>query len=106
VLQRAIDEIGAVGQNVFKRQQRDVGEVLIVDFLPLRSQRLHGIADLYSVPIENSLGDQTQAARLIHDINVVTSSELTLVSEENTARQLLPIFSFMAILAQTAEKVQ
>ena len=49
-----------------------MGEGLIINHLTLGTKLLNNVINLEGVPIKHSIGDQAQAARLIHDLLVLT----------------------------------
>ena len=61
-------------------------EDVVVDIFPLSPQILYDVIDLERIPIQDSIGNQTQAAGFIHNLFVITGRELALVGKENPAR--------------------
>lgn len=70
-------------------QQRNMRQRLILNDFALCSEAFDDFVNLDGVPVEDRIRDQTEAGRLIHDLLVVTSGELALVSKENAPRQLI-----------------
>src|SRR4029077_15075038 len=56
-------------------------------------QLLNDIADLDRVPYQDCVRQQTQTARLIHNLLVVTGAKFAAIGEEQPAGQFMPRFA-------------
>jgi len=74
-----------------------MGYSFILNDFTLLSQAFQNIINLYGVPIQDRVGDETQTTGFIHNLLVVTSGELTLVGKENPAGQFMSIFAFVQL---------
>ncbi len=69
----------------------------LVDHFSLRPQIFHDVVNFDGIPVQDRIGDQAQAARFVHDFLVIASRKFTLISKENSAGQLMPIFTFVEL---------
>lgn len=65
--------------------------------LPLCLEALNNVIDLDGVPIEDRVGNQAQAACLIHNLLVITCGELPLIRKKDPSWQLVPVFTLIQL---------
>lgn len=65
--------MGTVGDHMAMHQRRDVGNVFIRNGDAALPESSNNLGDLKRIPNQNGVGDQTQAARLVHDLLVMKS---------------------------------
>src|ERR1700756_3017971 len=68
-------------------------QISIINFLTRCAQQPNDIADLDRFPHQDRVRQQTQTARLIHNLLVVTGAKLAAIGEEQPAGQFMPRFA-------------
>ena len=74
-----------------------MSKVLFVHILALRFQTVHNLVDFESIPVQYGIGNETEAARLVHNFLVIASGKFTLVGKENSSGQPVPVFSLIEL---------
>jgi len=69
----------------------------LVDVFSLCPQLFHDLVDLDGIPVQDSIGNQTQTTRFVHDLFVIARRKFTLVGKENPAGQFMPIFALVEL---------
>jgi len=69
------------------QQRRDPRQVLILHFVPASAELRDDAGDMDRVPDQHGVGQQAEAARLVHDLLVVAGPEVALIGEEQPLGQ-------------------
>src|SRR5271168_5192059 len=75
-------EVAAVGDDVGMRQRRDAGQVLVLHLVSGGTKLVDDAGDVDGVPDQHSIGEQAEAAGLVHHLLVVAGAEAAPVGEE------------------------
>ena len=75
-----VQEIGSVRDDAGVLERPDVGEIGGIDLGPAGAPAADHALDLHSVPQHGGVGQQAQAARLVHNLFVAADAELAAVS--------------------------
>jgi len=51
--------------------------------------------NLHGVSVQDRIGDQAQAARLVHDFFVIAGGEFALIRKEDASEQLVVVLAFV-----------
>ena len=76
--------IGTIGDQVAMHQRGDAGQILIDSRRAALTESLNDPGNLQRIPNQDGVGDQTQAARLVHDLLVVSKYPISLKTESVT----------------------
>jgi hypothetical protein len=94
MLQRTVKTIRPVRDDVSEHEGRNPSKIGIAHVVLIDAKPSHDFLDPLAVPDQHGIGEQAQAAGLIHDFIDVSRAELTAIGEEQTARcQIVPIFA-------------
>ena len=74
-----------------------MGQGIVVDLSPLASQRVHEVRDFEGVPVQDGIGDETQAAGLIQNLGVIARRKLALIGKEHAPGQLVAVLPFVEL---------
>ncbi len=85
-------KVRAVGYYVTVSQWGYPRQISIINFLTRCAQLSNDIADRDRVPYQDRVRQQTQTARLIHNLLVVTGAKLAAICEKQPAGQFMPRF--------------
>lgn len=64
---------------MFEWHQRDMRQGRLVDLFPLRPQLVDNVGDFERIPVQDRMGHQAQAARLVQDFLVISRREFALI---------------------------
>ena len=69
----------------------------LVNVLALCPELVHDLGDLEGIPVQDRIGNETQATGLVHDLLVIPRRKFALVGKENPARQLMAVFALVEL---------
>lgn len=75
-------KVAAVGNDVGVCQGRDAGEVLVLHLVPGGAELVDDASNVDGIPDQYGIGEQAEAAGLVHHLFVVTGAEAALVGKE------------------------
>ena len=75
-------KVGTVGDHMAVNHWGYPRQISIIDLLTRCAQLANDIADLDRVPDQDRVRQQTQTARLIHNLLVITGAKFAAISEE------------------------